>query len=60
MYSQKFSVDHEKEFKCKKKGLNFVIHFIKASELFAINDFNVSHIVGLRIVMLRVERGADG
>ena len=41
-------------------NLNFIIHFIIAAELFAINNFNISHIIGLGIMMFFSERGADG
>lgn len=39
-------------------SLNFIIHLIIAAELFAINNFNISHIIWLRVMLLLVECGA--
>lgn len=39
--------------------LNFIIHFIVAAKLFAINNFDVAHVVGLGVVLLiLMHRGA--
>lgn len=37
-------------------NLNFVIHFIVAAELFAVDNFDVPHVVGLGVVMLLMDR----
>lgn len=47
----------------KKKfiSLNFIIHLVVAAQLFAVDNFNVAHVVGLGVVLLLVERrAADG
>jgi hypothetical protein len=37
-------------------SLNFVIHLIIAAELFAVDNFDVAHVVGLGVVLLLVNR----
>lgn len=39
-------------------SLNFVIHLVVAAKLFAIDDFNVPHVVGLCVMVFLMDRRA--